>query len=275
MGSTLMDEGIARTRVNRRAAARLTVVLAALAAGCTTYVGTTARSFLGHVRNNPDPNIRYIAYSKLGSNDLYDNPEQKGEAVETLIEKYEKGKEPVATRAVICRTLGDLGDPGARRVLLKAVHHQEAVIKIEACRALGKVGRSEDATVLAQIMTLDHLEDARIAAIEGLADLKSRDPRIYKVLLDAIEHEDPAIRLASVVALRKLTGEDAGTDAAAWRKAVEPIIAQATAEAESEKATTPAPGGPAPTATAGASPPTDPATTRASGRRLFAPPSKR
>jgi HEAT repeat protein len=274
MGSTLMDEGIPRTRANRRAAARLAVVLAAFAAGCSTYVGTTARSFLGHVRNNPDPNIRYIAYSKLGSKDLYDNPEQKNEAVATLIEKYEKGREPLATRAVICRTLGELGDPSARRVLLKAVHNQEAVIKVEACRALGKVGRSEDATVLAQIMTLDHLEDARIAAIEGLAELKSRDPRIYKVLLDALEHEDPAIRLASVVALRKLTGEDAGTDAAAWRKAVEPIIAQATAEMESEKAAAASAAEPS-NATADAAPKSDADATRASGRRLFAPFSNR
>ena len=51
------------------------------AAGCTTYVGTTAKSFLGHVRNNPDPNVRYVAYSKLGSTDAYDPTEQKREAV--------------------------------------------------------------------------------------------------------------------------------------------------------------------------------------------------
>ncbi|MDR3618537.1 MAG: HEAT repeat domain-containing protein [Paludisphaera borealis] len=259
-----MDEGILRTRANRRAIARLSVVLVACAAGCTTYVGTTARSFLGHVRNNPDPNVRYVAYSKLGSKDLYDNSEQKSEAVATLIEKYERGKEPVAIRAVICRSLGDLGDPSARTVLLRAVHDQEAVIKIEACRALGKVGRSEDATVLAQIMTLDHLEDARIAAIEGLADLKSRDPRIYKVLLDAMEHEDPAIRLASVGALRKLTGKDEGTEVAAWRRAVEPIIAQATTDAAADPATASATATPA-------KPPTDPSTKPAAGLRLFAP----
>ena len=108
------------------------------------------------------------------------------------------------------------------------------MIKIEACRALGKVGLNEDATVLAQVMTLDHLEDARIAAIEGLADLKSRDPRIYKVLLDSMEHDDPAIRLASLNALRKLTGEDEGTEVAAWRRRVEPLIAAASSEPAAE-----------------------------------------
>jgi hypothetical protein len=261
-----MDEVILRNRAKRRVVARLAVVLAAAAAGCSSYVGTTARSFLGHVRKNPDPNIRYIAYSKLGSKDLYDNPEQMREAVATLIEKYERGKEPVAIRAIICRSLGELGDPSARPVLLRAVHDQEAVIKIEACRALGKVGRSEDATVLAQIMTLDHLEDARIAAIEGLADLKSDDPRIYKVLLDSMEHEDPAIRLASLNALRKVTGKDEGTEVAAWRRALEPMLAEAS---------TNPPGDPAPAKTTApatsAKPPTDSATKPAGGFKLFGP----
>ncbi len=221
-----MDDGAFRRLAKWRATARLVVVLASCTAGCSTYVGTTARSFLGHVRNNPDPNVRFVAYSKLGSKDVFDNDEQKSEAVTTLIEKYKGGKEPVASLAIICRTLGEIGDPSAREVLLKAVHHQEPVIKIEACRALGKVGRSEDATVLAQIMTLDHLEDARIAAIEGLADLKSDDPRIYKMLLDAMDHDDPAIRLASLNALRKLTGKDVGTEVAEWRREIQPLLDQ-------------------------------------------------
>ena len=224
-GSTLMDDRAYWNGATRRAAARWVVALAACATGCSTYVGTTARSFLSHVRNNPDPNARYVAYSKLASKDAYDTDEERNEAVATLIEKYDKGSEPVASRAIICRTLGELGDPRARDILLRAVHHQEAVVKVEACRALGKVGLPEDSTVLAQIMTLDQLEDARIAAIEGLADMKERDPRILKVLLDAMEHDDPAIRLASLNALRKIFGKDLGTEVAEWRKEIEPIIA--------------------------------------------------
>lgn len=214
----------------KRSAALGVVALAVLATGCGTYVGTTARSFLGHVRNNPDPNARYLAYAKLGSKDAYDTDEQRSEAVSVLIERYYKGNEPLASRAMICRTLGELGDPRAREVLLKAVHHHDAVVKIEACRALGKVGSPEDASVLAQIMSLDNLEDARMAAIDGLSDLKSQDPRIYKVLLDGMEHDDPAIRLASLNALRKITGKDMGTEVDPWRKELEPILASTPAE---------------------------------------------
>lgn len=223
----LMDDRAFRSPATRRAFAGLVAVLACWTGGCSPYLGTTARSFLSHVRQNPDPNIRYIAYSKLGGRDVFDDEGQKREAVETLIDKYENGGEPVASRAIICRTLGEIGDPKAREVLLKAVHHQEAVIKVEACRALGKVGLPEDATVLAQIMTLDMLEDARIAAIEGLADLESHDPRIYKVLVDAMEHDDPAIRLASLNTLRTLTKKDLGTEVEAWRRELAPVLERA------------------------------------------------
>jgi hypothetical protein len=224
----LMDDVSRSPSRWRTVLSRSLLATALTAAGCTAYVGTTAKSFLGHVRNNPDPNVRYVAYSKLGHFDVYDAPEQRDEAVATLMDKFENGREPVATRAIICRTLGALRDPRARDLLLKAVSNPEAVIKIEACRALGKVGRPEDATVLAQVMSLDNLEDARIAAIEGLAELKTTDGRIYQLLVDGMDHDDPAIRLASLNALRKLTRKDLGTDPAAWRKELKPML-QSTA----------------------------------------------
>ena len=39
--------------------------------------------------------------------------EEKAEAVRILIDKFEKGHEPIATKAMICRTLGQLRDPRA------------------------------------------------------------------------------------------------------------------------------------------------------------------
>ncbi len=74
-----------------------TVASAALT-GCSTYIGTTSQSFLRNVRENPDPNIRYVAYAKLGSPSIYENDAQKSEAVTTLIAKYQEGREPVAVR---------------------------------------------------------------------------------------------------------------------------------------------------------------------------------
>jgi hypothetical protein len=210
----------------------LVLVLALQVAGCSSFQGTTATSFLMKIRRNPDPNVRFLAYQNLASPRCYDTEEQKVQAVHTLIEKLDGEKEPVACRAAICRTLGELRNPAAREVLIKAVSDPDpslGVVRVEACRALGKVGKPEDATILARIMNLDNLEDCRIAAIEGLGELKAQDPRILEVLVNGMEHEDPAIRLASVEALRKTTGRDLGVKPGPWRDLLKPQVQTASA----------------------------------------------
>jgi HEAT repeat protein len=201
-------------------------------AGCTPYLGTTYKSYLRHIRENNDPNIRYIAYAKLGSPRLYETEAEKAEAVAALLAKFDEGREPIAVRAAIIRSLGNLRDVRARGVVLKAANDNDnAVIRVEACRALGKVGLPEDATLLARIMMVDKLEDCRIAAIESLGALKAEDPRMYQILLDGMDHDDPAIRLESLRALRAITNKDLGVDPAAWRRELEPKIAAMTSAA--------------------------------------------
>jgi HEAT repeat protein len=222
--------------------------------GCANYIGTTSTSFLRRVRESKDPNIRFLAYQKLANLNIYDDAQQRAEAVRTLIAVLERRREPVASRAMICRTLGELGDPAAREVLRKATEvdadDPAGIIRSEACRALGKVGRKEDAPLLAQIMSIDKLTDCQIAAIEGLASLKLNDP-IYNGLLVAGmgPDSDPAIRHASYQALIKITGQDLGSDPGPWRALVRrqaedqaKAQAQARAKAADEKAKgTPAP----------------------------------
>jgi len=222
----------------------LLALTAVLAAGCSNYVGTTAASYLRRVREEPDPNLRYVAYTKLSQPNCYDSVEQKAEAVKTLIAKLEQGKEPLATRAVIVHTLGSIGDPAARDTVVKLVNDPEAVLRVQACRALGKVGRPEDGTVLARVMTVDALEDCRIAAIDALGDLKPNDPRINQMLIAGMRHEDPATRLASLKSLRKITGKDHGVDALAWQvilpKEGDTQVATASASASASASREPA-----------------------------------
>jgi HEAT repeat protein len=196
-----------------------TAILAtALSIGCTTpYIGTTAASYLRRVRESRDPNIRYVAYAKLASPHCYDDDQQKSEAVRIMVKNLESDREPVATRAVICRTLGEIRNPDAREALVKATGDPDGIVRAEACRALGKVGKTEDATVLARIMTVDTLEDCRVAAIEALGDLKAKDPRIEVLLVEGMENDDPATRLASLRSLRKITGKDLGVKVGPWR----------------------------------------------------------
>jgi hypothetical protein len=208
--------------------------------GCAPYIGTTARSFLLTIKGSPDPNTRYLAYSKLASPQCYDDSQQKAEAVQLLVERLSGSQEPSASRAAICRTLGALGDPMAREAIIKAVNDPEGLVRVQACRAMGKVGKPEDATILARIMTVDTLEDCRIAAIAGLGELRSKDPRILQMLVAGMEHDDPAIRMESLKSLRKITRIDKGVDVAAWRDAVLPKDAPTPADTPAQANASPA-----------------------------------
>jgi hypothetical protein len=85
-------------------------------------------------------------------------------------------------------------------------------------------------------MTTDKLEDCRIAAIEGLGLLKAQDARIYQILLDGMDNDDPAIRLECYKSLRAITGKDVGVDPAAWRRELEPTIRKLSAPAAQQEA---------------------------------------
>ena len=54
--------------------------------------------------------------------------------------------------------------------------------------------------------------------------LKAKDARIYEILLDGMDHDDPAIRLECLRSLREITGKDLGVDPAAWRRELEPML---------------------------------------------------
>lgn len=203
-------------RLVRLVAAGLVGMLA-IGSGCAGHLGTTATSFLKHVREDRDPNTRHRAYAKLANPNCFDSEPQKVEAVEVLGSALVEKTEPPITRAVICRTLGEIGRPEAREPLLHALDDPEPVIRAAACRALGHVGTADDAVTLARLMVADQDPDCRIAAIEGMRALRSDDPRIGVVLADAMENPDPAIRLVAYEALQVTTGRDLGPDPKPWK----------------------------------------------------------
>ena len=207
------------------AALALAVVLGP---GCTNSQGlklrkTTAASFLRDVEESKDPNVRYAAYDSLGSTRCYDDEGQKARAATVLVAKLKAGREPVATRAVICRTLGILRRPEARDVILSTINDEDPLVRAEACRALGRVGRPDDATVLARVMTLDVSGECRVAAIESIGELRSGDQRINHYLITGMDHDDPAIRVACLDALRSISGKDLGVEPEAWKKYVDSL----------------------------------------------------
>jgi len=198
--------------------AALAIALAIESTGCAGKVGTTARSMISHIRSDADPNARYEAYAKLGQKRTYDNDQQLVEAVVELAAKLADGKEPAISRAVICRSLGELKRPEARQALIKALEDEDGDVRTEAARALGKVGTHEDAVLLARMMAIDTTQNGRVAAAEGLANLKPKDPRVLISLTENLDNDDPAIRLAAYRALKSITGANPGQDVEVWQE---------------------------------------------------------
>lgn len=216
--------------------------------GCAHYIGTTASSFLKVIREDNDPNKRYLAYAKLASPNCYDSEEQRIQASRTLAKVLRDGYEPAASRAVICRTLGELRRPEGRDSVKVAAEDENPLVRAEALRALGKLGKPEDVAILSRHMAADK-EDCRYAAIEGIGELKPKDPNVEIALVDGMEDLEPGVRLASYRALVAVIGKDLGTEVEPWRKDAQARLVAAekarTASAEKpkvsvEKAKTPA-----------------------------------
>jgi hypothetical protein len=228
-----MDGGVGQRLMLGERPSILGLIRAALAlsfvgfSGCLSsnafqFHGTTAATFMRTIQESKDPNARYLAYDKLGSTRAYDDDAQKNVAAQLMAVKLKNGHEPIATRAVICRSLGVLRKPVAREAILAATYDEDALVRAEACRSLGRVGRPEDATILAQHSMLDASVECKVAAIESLGDLKTNDPRISELLIAGMEHPEPVIRVACLKTLRSITGKDVGVDPMAWKKYFEP-----------------------------------------------------
>lgn len=185
--------------------------------GCANHLGTTSRSFLQHAREDADPNRRHQAYAKLADPQCYDGPEQMAEAATFLASRLDEKREPVVTRAVICRTLGELRRPEGLDALRRACDDPDALIRAAACRAIGKVKDPTDTALLARIMAADVDADCRIAAIEAMGMLGAGDSRATQVLVNGMEAQDPAIRLASYEALQRVTGQNLGPEPEKWK----------------------------------------------------------
>jgi len=84
----LMDDGVSRSRANRRAAAGLAVILACLAGGCSRSTGGSPGGLLGGLRKNSDSGIRYAAYSKRGGGGIFGDRPKKLDTAPMRVKRY-------------------------------------------------------------------------------------------------------------------------------------------------------------------------------------------
>ncbi|TWU42433.1 HEAT repeat domain-containing protein [Novipirellula artificiosorum] len=87
-------------------------------------------------------------------------------------------------------------------------------VRMEACRALGRIDDAQSSQMLAATYGSETNQDVRHAAIESLSQHKN--PTSVNSLRLALDDRNPATRDLTMQSLRDVTGKDLGGDAEAW-----------------------------------------------------------
>lgn len=145
------------------------------------------------------PKARVFAAHALGS---VTDPVEKCRAVDALTRAL--GDDRPDVRAEVCATLGELGDAGAARELVKRLADGVAVVRQNAAIALGSLAHPEGFSPLAEALR-DGPPDLRFQAATSLAEI---DPaRAFDHVVAALEDRDPHVVAAAALAVGAIASE--------------------------------------------------------------------
>jgi hypothetical protein len=143
--------------------------------------------------------------------------ERRREVAQTITTKL--GQEAnVALLQQSAWTLGRLQIPEADEGLKLLSEHASAEVRTASCLAWRYRGGNEAREALARILNSDTDGDVRVAAARQLGYF--RDPESIAALGIALDDPSPALQYRAVESLKRITGENYGDDAAAWREFV-------------------------------------------------------
>ena len=139
--------------------------------------------------------------------------DQAGPIADQLAARLREEKAPVL-RTEFVRTLGEFQTPAARAAVSTALADEAAIVRIAACKALGKHPAAEAVEPLAQAVAGDNDLDVRIAAASALGKYTTPDlpaaerKRLAQSLRPALDDRDPALQTAAMQSLETITGRD-------------------------------------------------------------------
>ncbi len=204
-----------------RLAAALCCLAAATAGGCSDFNVPTWVPFAGKISDElpgvATPPQRLAALRKLAGEAAQHSPEEKQQIAQELAQAI-RGEQDAMLRAEIITTLGRYPGPTADGVLKAAVNDPDVDVRVAACRAWAKRGGPESVQLLSGMLTGDVDSEVRMAAAHALG--QTRDPAAVAALGKALEDPDPAMQYRAVMSLRKVSGEDFGSDVNQWRQYV-------------------------------------------------------
>lgn len=130
-----------------------------------------------------------------------------------LAARLQEEKAP-ALRSELVRTLGEFQTPAGRTAVATALADESAIVRIAACKAVGRHPAPESVEALAHAVASDTDLDVRIAATNAMgqfsdAALPTPDrKRLAQSLRPALDDRDPALQTAAMQSLTTITGRD-------------------------------------------------------------------
>ena len=126
---------------------------------------------------------------------------------------------------------GNLTSTDAISLVEKGLDDDSVKVRMEACRALGKIDSTDSSRLLASMVGKESNQDVRHSAISALA--KHNSQVSIDSLKLALADRNPATRDLTVKALRGVTGKEIGNDPEAWIAALEKSTSESSTNAAS------------------------------------------
>jgi hypothetical protein len=162
--------------------------------------------------NDANPGTRAAAAEALG-----EFGESAVEAVPALVAALDDSDDGARYAAVLA--LGKIGGDQALQALIKALHHSDWYTRYEAAEALASMGPEAAPAIPDLIEAIDDQEmQVGSSAIGALGDIGPAAMQAVPKLIELLASGEDYYHSDAEYALEKITGQDFGEDAAAWKK---------------------------------------------------------
>ena len=158
-----------------------------------------------------------------------DDPDLRREAIEKLARKKWGRREPYlklyaaftldespTVRSAAVRALGRSGATQYAKDVALALKDRESTVRWDAAVALDSLADDGVVGPLSRSAAADSATEVRVAAAAALRHYRRRD--VLETLLERLDDPEFAVRFQAGESLEHLTGEEGGTDPAAWRR---------------------------------------------------------